>query len=57
MKPKPRSDDGQLALFRAQFQQLLNLKHPLCSSGVNASAAFSGTIGPPVPQSIVVQAC
>lgn len=30
MKPKPRSDASQLDLFQAQFEQLLNLKHPLC---------------------------
>lgn len=30
MKPKPRSDSSQLDLFQAQFDQLLNLSHPLC---------------------------
>ena len=30
MKPKPRSDASQLDLFQAQFDQLLNLRHPLC---------------------------
>lgn len=30
MKPKPRSEVSQLNLFQAQFDQLLNLNHPLC---------------------------
>ncbi|HIE97852.1 MAG TPA: hypothetical protein EYG03_26200 [Planctomycetes bacterium] len=30
MKPKPRSETSQLDLFLAQFDQLLNLSHPLC---------------------------
>ena len=30
MKPKPRPDAGQLDLFQARFEQLLNLDHPLC---------------------------
>lgn len=30
MKPRLRPDAGQLDLFQAQFEQLLNLDHPLC---------------------------
>jgi hypothetical protein len=30
MKPKLRSEIIQLDLFQAQFDQLLNLSHPLC---------------------------
>jgi len=30
MKPKPRPEASQLDLFQAQFDQLLNLSHPLC---------------------------
>lgn len=30
MKPRSRSESGQLDLFRARFEQLLNLDHPLC---------------------------
>ncbi len=30
MKPKPRPEASQLNLFQAQFDQLLNLDHPLC---------------------------
>ncbi len=30
MKPKPRPETTQLNLFQAQFEQLLNLDHPLC---------------------------
>ena len=30
MKPKPRPEASQLNLFQAQFDQLLNLEHPLC---------------------------
>ncbi len=30
MKPKPRPEARQLDLFQAQFDQLLNLDHPLC---------------------------
>ena len=30
MKPKPRPEASQLHLFQAQFDQLLNLDHPLC---------------------------
>ena len=30
MKPKPRPESSQLELFQAQFDQLLNLNHPLC---------------------------
>lgn len=30
MKPRSRSESGQLDLFRAWFEQLLNLDHPLC---------------------------
>lgn len=30
MKPRSRPEDSQLDLFRADFDQLLNLDHPLC---------------------------
>ena len=30
MKPKTKPEDNQLQLFQAQFEQLLNLDHPLC---------------------------
>ena len=30
MKPKRRPESSQLNLFQAQFDQLLNLEHPLC---------------------------
>lgn len=30
MKPRPRPEVVQLDLFQAQFEQLLNLEHPLC---------------------------
>ena len=30
MKPKPRPETTQLNLFQAQFEQLLDLDHPLC---------------------------
>lgn len=30
MKPKPQPETGQLELFQAHFDQLLNLDHPLC---------------------------
>ena len=30
MKPRSRPDSDQLDLFQAQFEQLLNLDHPLC---------------------------
>jgi len=33
MKPGPRPKVSQLDLFQAQFEQLLNLDHPLCVLG------------------------
>ena len=30
MKPKTKPEDNQLQLFQAQFEQLLNVDHPLC---------------------------
>jgi IS5 family transposase len=30
MKPQSRPESGQLDLFQARFEQLLNLDHPLC---------------------------
>lgn len=30
MKPRPRSEASQLNLFQAQFEQLLDMEHPLC---------------------------
>ena len=33
MKPGPRPKVSQLELFQAQFEQLLNLDHPLCVLG------------------------
>lgn len=30
MQPKAKPEGNQLRLFQAQFEQLLNLDHPLC---------------------------